>query len=176
MGYATTFFAVDLDELRRIVADHDMAVVRRVQAAQPDQFEHKLNADDPPLGEALRQIVAGETTQAARYSHQYGYALKLLCEVDGEWLPDNDAIADLEPLELRSPLEEYRLPIDIPANKGFPIISFLDASEVRREAERLAALDLSYPEDEEIQEAREAYAACIEHAAEQGRAVISFYN
>ena len=175
MSYASSFFAVDLDELRRIVAEHDLSVVQRVQAAQPDQFEHKLNDGDPPLGEALRQIVAGETT-GLRYSHQYGYALKLLCQVEGQWLPDEDVIADLEPLELHSPLEQYRLPIDLPANKDFPFISFLDACEVRREAQRLASLDLSYPEDEAIQEARAAYAACIAQAAEHGKAVISFYS
>jgi hypothetical protein len=101
---------------------------------------------------------------------------KLLCEVDGVWLPDDDSIADLEPLGLRSPLEQYRLPIDIPSNKDFPFISFLDASEVKREAERLASLDLQYPDDGDIEEARRAYAACIEQAAEQGRAVISFYS
>lgn len=175
MGYSTSLFAVDLEELRRIVADHDLDVVRRVQAAQPDRFEDKLNAGDPSLGEALRQIVVGET-KADRHSHQYGYALKLLCEVDGEWLPDDDALGDLEPLELGSPLEQYRLPIDIPANKDFPYISFLDASEVKREAERLASLDLDDPDDEDIEEARRAYVACIEQAAEQGRAVISFYH
>ena len=175
MSYATSFFAVDLDDLRRIVAEHDLSILERVQAAQPDQFEHKLHDSDPSLGEALRQIVAGEA-QGLRPSHQYGYALKLLCQVEGEWLPDDDLIADLEPLELRSPLEQPRLPIDIPANRDFPFISFLDASEVRREAERLASLDLSYPDNEEIQEAREAYAACIAQAAESGKAVISFYS
>jgi hypothetical protein len=60
MGYASSFFAVDLDELRRAVAEHDMAVVRRVQAARPDRFGHTLHDGDPPLGEALRRIVAGE--------------------------------------------------------------------------------------------------------------------
>jgi hypothetical protein len=176
MSYTSSFFAVDLEELRRLVAAHDLSVVQRVQAAEPDQFEHKINEGDPTLGEALRQIVAGETTKGSRHSHQYGYALKLLCQVEGQWLPDEDLIADLEPLELHSPLEQYRLPIDIPANQYFPFISFLDASEVRREAQRLASLDLSFPEDEDIQEARAAYAACIAQAAEHGKAVISFYS
>jgi hypothetical protein len=175
MSYATSFFAVDLEDLRRIVAEHDLSALERVQAAQPDQFEHKLHDDDPSLGEAIRQIVAGEA-RGSRPSHQYGYGLKLLCQVEGAWLPDDDLIADLEPLELHSPLEQLRLPIDVPANQDFPFISFLDASEVRREAERLASLDLSYPNDEDIQEAREAYAACITQAAEAGKAVISFYS
>jgi hypothetical protein len=175
MSYATSFFAVDLEELRRIIAEHDLTVIERVRAAQADQFDHKLQDSDPSLGEALRRIVTGEA-RGSRPSHQYGYALKLLCQVVGEWLPDDDLIADLEPLELHSPLERPRLPFDIPANEDFPFLSFLDAFEVRREAERLASLDLSYPEDEDIQEAREAYAACIAQAAEAGRAVISFYS
>jgi hypothetical protein len=175
MGYASSFFAVDLDELRRAVAEHDMSVVRRVQAAQPDQFGHKLHDGDPPLGEALRRIVAGEA-MGARHSHQYGYALKLLCVVEGEWLPDDDLIGDLQPLGLHSPLEQHRLPIDIPANQDFPFISFLDASEVRREAERLASMDLACLDDDDVQDARRAYAACIARAAEQGKAVISFYS
>ena len=175
MSYATSFFAVDLDGLRRVVAEHDLSTLERVRAAEPDQFEHKLQDGDPSLGEALRQIVAGEA-QGSRPSHQYGYALKLLCQVEGEWLPGDDLIADLEPLELHSPLEQPRLPIDIPANQDFPFISFLDAAEVRREAERLASLDLSYPDDEDIEEAREAYAASIAKAAGVGKAVISFYS
>ncbi|MCC2668630.1 MAG: hypothetical protein K0Q72_1101 [Armatimonadetes bacterium] len=175
MSYTTTLFAVDLEELRRIVREHDVSVLERVQAAQPDQFEHQLNNGDPSLGEALRQIIAGDV-RGAPPSHQYGYALKLLCQVEGAWLPDDDLIADLEPLELHSPLEQARLPVDVPANHDFPFISFLVASEVRREAERLAALDLSYPDDEDIQEAREAYAACIAQAAKAGKAVISFYS
>jgi hypothetical protein len=173
--YAASFFAVDLDALRRIVAEHDLSILERVQTAEPDQFEHKLQDGDPSLGEALRQIVAGEAS-GARPSHQYGYALKLLCQVEGEWLPGEDLIADLAPLELHSPFQQPRLPIDIPANQDFPFSSFLDAAEVRREAERLASLDRSYPADEDIQKAREAYAACIAHAVGIGKAVISFYS
>lgn len=175
MGYATSFFAVDLDALRRAVAEHDLSVVERVRAAEPGRFGHTLNDGDPPLGEALRRIVAGEAAGSTP-SHQYGYALRLLCEVEGEWLPDDDAIGDLDPLGLGSPFERYRLPLDVPANQDFPFISYLDAAEVRREVQRLAALDLSYPADEDIREAREAYAACMARAAEQGKAVVSFYS
>lgn len=174
MSYASSFFAVDLDELRRVVAAHDRSVVERVRAAHPDEFEHTLG-DGLPLGEALRRVVAGEAA-GAPYSPQYGYALRLLCRAEGEALPDDDLIADLGPLGLDSPLEQPRLPIDVPANRDFPFISFLDAVEVRREAERLAGLDLSYPDDEDIEAARGAYAACIREAAGRGRAVVSFYS
>ncbi len=172
MSCATSLFAVDLDEIRRTVAERDMSVVRRAQAAHPDEFDHMLG-DGLPLGEALRRIVGGEVEG---YSPQYGYALRLLCRVEGELLPDDDLIGDLEPLKLQSPLEQYRIPINVPANKDFPFISFLEATEVERESKRLAGLDLSYPSDPGVEEAREAYAACIREAAERGKAVVSFYS
>lgn len=174
MSCATSLVAVDLDALRRAVAGHDMSVVERARAAHPDEFEHTLGGD-VPVGEALRRVVAGEAASAG-YSPQYGYALRLLCRAEGAVLPDDDLIGDLGPLGLHSPLEECRLPIDIPANRDFPFISFLDAAEVAREADRLAGLSLSDPGDEAIGEAREAYAACIREAAGRGRAVVSFYS
>lgn len=167
--------SVDLDALRRAAAGRDLAVVERARAAEPDRFEHTLRDGDPPLGEAVRRIVAGEAAGRPP-SHQYGYALRLLCEVEGEWPPDDDAIGDLGPLGLGSPFERPRLPLDIPANRDFPFVSYLDAAEVKVEAERLAALELSHPGDEGIEEAREAYAACLARAAEQGKAVVCFYS
>lgn len=174
MGYSTMMFGVDLDQIQRAVAEHDIRVVAAAKEANPEAYDHKLDDSDPTAGEALHTIITGGPFDP-NADHQYGYALKLMCETLGEWLPDDDMIGDLEPLELQSPLEKYRCPIDIPANQGFPFIAFLTADEVQHEAKRLESIDLSFPNDEDIEEAREAFANCVNEAATKNLAIVTFY-
>ncbi len=175
MGYSTMMFGVDLDQIQRAIAEHDQSVIETVRKADPEEFESQLDDDDPTVGQALQEIINGES-RSSSYAHQYGYAFKLMCQTLGEWLPDDDMIGDLEPLELQSPLEAFRSPINIPANRDFPYIAYLTADEVQREAKRLETIDLSFPMDEDIEEAREAYANCINEAATKNLAVVTFYH
>lgn len=174
MSYASVFFAVDIDELARVVADHDTSVIDRIKIASPQQFVQTLNDGDPSRGEALTHIIEGAPKDAS-HSHQYGYALQLLCKELGDWLPDDDLIADLEPLELDSPFEIDRIPIDIPDAPDFPFISFLTAAGVEQECARLALMDLTFPDDSDIEAARNAYSNCISEAAKRGLGIVYFY-
>lgn len=174
MGYSTMMFGVDLDQVHKIITERDTDILATAKQADPESFEHNLDDSEPTAGEALAAIINGGPFDP-NADHQYGYAFKLMCATIGEWLPDDDMIGDLEPLELQSPLETFRCPIDIPANQGFPFIAFLTADEVKQEANRLRSIDLSFPMDEDIEEAREAYANCVNEAAEKNLAIVTFY-
>lgn len=175
MGYSTMMFGVDLNRIKNAITDHDTSVVDVARDKDSDEFESTLDDGEPTVGEALTAIIKGEGIDKT-YAHQYGYAFKLMCETLGEGLPDDDMIGDLDPLELQSPLEEFRTPIEIPANEDFPYIAFLTAEEVKQESTRLSSMDLSFPDDEDIEEAREAYANCINEAASKSMAVVTFYH
>ena len=100
----------------------------------------------------------------------------MLCRIIGDHLPDDDAIGDLAPLEIASPLESPKHPINIPKEMNdFPRISYLEPTEVKIESIRLSSIDIAFPNDEDIEEAREAYKNCIDLAAEQNLAVVTFY-
>lgn len=175
MGYSTILFGIDLDRVTSAIKEQDVSIVASAREHDAEEFESKLDDDDPTVGQALEAIIRGEKIDT-NYAHQYGYAFKLMCDTLGEWLPDDDMIGDLGPLELNSPLQEFRSPIDISANNDFPYIAFLTAEEVKAESKRLSGIDLSYPGDEDIEEAREAYANCINEAASKDLAVVTFYH
>lgn len=175
MGYSTMMYGVDLDQIKTAIAHHDASVIDAARANDPEEFESTLNDGDPTIGQALEAIIKGKGIDKA-HAHQYGYAFKLMCETLGELLPDDDLIGDLDPLELQSPLESFRTPIDIPANRDFPYIAFLTAAEVKQESARLASMNLAYPDDEDIEEARAAYANCINEAASKNLAIVTFYH
>lgn len=175
MGYSTIMFGVDLERIKATIANQDLSIVDSAREQDRDEFDSTMDEDDPTVGQALETIIMGRELNPM-HLHQYGYAFKLMCETLGELLPDDDMIGDLGPLELDSPLENFRSPIDIPAQKDFPYISFLTSAEVNQESQRLLDMDLSFPANEDIEEGREAFANCIRIAAEKNLAIVTFYH
>ena len=115
-------FGVDLERIKSAIDNQDMSVVDAAREKDPDEFDSTLDDGEPTVGEALTAIIKGENIDKT-HAHQYGYAFKLMCETLGDWLPDDDMIGDLDPLELNSPLQDFRSPIAIPANEDFPYIA-----------------------------------------------------
>ena len=122
---------------------------------------------------AVADLLSGDLTTP---SAEHAQALELFCHVLGNRLTDDDLLGDLEPLELRCPLEKERPPIPISVIGDFPIISHLDSSETASEVDRLAKTNLAYPADPDIEEAREALFDCLSSAASQTLGVVSFYQ
>jgi len=175
MGYSTLFYSVDFECLISSIGAGDQALFRLFEQEFPDELERQLNDDEPILADAFSELISN-SLKHPEAAHQYGYALEMLCRLIGEHLPDDDAIGHLGPLEISSPLETPRHPIHIPKNVDeFPRISYLDPNEVKNECTRLSSMDIAFPNDEDIEEAREAYKNCIDKAAEQNLAVITFY-
>lgn len=124
----------------------------------------------------LKDIVFGRfSNEDPSSSYQYGYALEVLCHLIGTLFPDDDLLGDLEYLALNSLLQEPRIPVAIPEYPEFPVISYLTSEELIKEVDRLSSIDLSYPEDLDIQEARETLFKCLKQASEKNVGVVSFY-
>tara|TARA_R110002049_G_C9088513_1_gene556117 strand:- start:466 stop:1323 length:858 start_codon:yes stop_codon:yes gene_type:complete len=123
--------------------------------------------------EILSDLVSGNLNQSGA---EHGYALEIMCFTLGQLLPDDDLIGDLEPLELETPLQQPRIPVPLKEYHDFPVISFLTAEEVAAEFQRLSRLNLEFPSDEDIEEAREAFFACIKIAADEKLSVVAFYH
>src|SRR4051794_7965392 len=112
MGYSTTMFGVDIERIKLAIKNHDTSVLDAVREEHPDAWEPALNEREPSVGAGLEGIIKGNVLDIA-HAHVYGYAFQLWCRTLDEWLPDDDMIADLESLELQSPLEICRTPIEI---------------------------------------------------------------
>lgn len=123
--------------------------------------------------EILSDLVSGNLNQSGA---EHGYALEIMCFTLGKLLPDDDLIGDLEPLELETPLQLPRIPVPLKEYHDFPVISFLTAEEVAAEFQRLSRLNLEFPSDEDIEEAREAFFKCIKIAAGEKLSVVAFYH
>lgn len=144
---------------------------------RPDDEEDDEEETSPPSfdvpQEAREDLIHGRLSNCGP---EHGRALELLCYVLGDRLRDEDALGDLEPLGLDSPLTRPRCPAGIGEHGDFPIVSFLTAEEVAAEAKRLSKVDLSFPDDDDIEEARETYFRCLKEAAKRKKGVVSFYQ
>lgn len=170
MSYATSLFAVDLDQLRQAVGAGDrklIKVLKKKSIVDDDDFE------GIPIGRAIEELIKGQFT-AADSGHMYGYALEGLCQYLGTRL-DSDSVGDICDLELNSPLEDVRHPIALPEIDDFPMISSLSREAVAAEVERLESLDLAFPDDEEIEDARNELLGCLRQAAAKKLGVVTFY-
>lgn len=175
MGYSTLFYAVDLSQLSNAIGSGEQTYVQEFAKRYPDEFEEDGDEDSPALRDVFAQLIAGDL-EPTEHGHQYGYALEVLCRIIGTPLPDEDAIGQLGPLELNSPLETLKHPVDIAKEVDqFPRISFLDVGEVKAERDRLLTMDLSFPESDDIEEARMAYGECVRHATDAGQSIVTFY-
>ncbi|WP_254511638.1 DUF7691 family protein [Anatilimnocola floriformis] len=154
-------------------------VIYRLETMAPDVLWSRSSSEDgsdrasfSADDKALDSLIA---SVPKNWKSRHGYALEVLSFVLGERLPDEDEIGDLELLQLHSPLATIRHPLALKAPDDFPYLSFLTAEEVVAEVQRLAGIELSFPADPDIENARHAYANCMKVAADSQRGVVSFY-
>jgi hypothetical protein len=145
MGYTTSFYAVDLDDLRSVIGTQDAALPAALKAEFADDIAdsaawHSDRIDDgaPTLDQALTQLLHGDALDAA-HGFQYGYALELLCRHFGARVDDDD-IGFVAQLGLQTSLNaDHRLPIALPKPEDFPSINYLTRVELPEELARLEA-------------------------------------
>jgi hypothetical protein len=130
------------------------------------------DTDELSEEQAVADLVAGTFT---RPDCSYGYGLERLCQVLGTRLGVIEGKGRLKALKLDTPLCEVRSPVPLPESEDFPFVSFLTPEEVRREAARLGAMDLSYPRSSAVEEDRRQLFQHLRSAAQQGIAVVAFY-
>lgn len=156
--------AKNLDQSPRVLWTRSGAAL----STERSTFHPGFSASD----EALCDLLNGNLNNSGS---ELGYALEVFCFVLGEILPDEDLIGDLAPLKLKSPLQKSRPPVPLKRYRDFPVVSHLTAEEVTLETQRLSQIDLAFPRDEDIAEARQAFARCVQTAAELQRGIVSFY-
>jgi hypothetical protein len=126
--------------------------------------------------EAAAELVEGKLTQPKDAAHQYGYGLEVLCERLGTHLATIEGKRGmLKALELNTPLSRERSPVKLPRRDDFPGIGYLTGAEVKRELERLRQMDMSFPEDDLIEDDRRAFLWCLRRAAKKGVGIVAFY-
>ena len=177
MGYATYVYAVDLRRLKAAFGSGDEALFRRIKKRNAKIWRHneRVSADaigegEPSDEQALREFIEGRITRP-EHAPAYGYALKSVCADLGAGLGE---LPDVRDLKLDSPLEQPRLPVLLPPNDDWPVVSYLTSQEVVREAKRVAAADLSHAE-KWLERERRRYAAFLEAARERKSGVVTFY-
>jgi hypothetical protein len=176
MGYSTTMYAVDLEDVVRAQGSKDGSLVAKIvkrYAADIEEsnawFEEELADGAPTLDEALRQIVDGAPLDAD-YGFQYGYALELLCRHFGARV-DEDQIGFIEHLGLRTKLNDERPPIEIPEPDDFPKISHLKRDELGPE---IASLEKQLAAPGEQHDAQEKFIKQLRRAQDRAKAVVTF--
>jgi hypothetical protein len=133
--------------------------------------------DDENPGEeetGVRRLIFGEFSGLDTASDD-AYALQTLCNVLGTELDTDDALGDLGDLQIDSPLCKWRMPVDLTQPDDFPFVSYLMSEEVAAEVARLESMDLSFPDDKDIEYARNVLLKCLEEANKNDRAVVAFY-
>lgn len=142
MSYSLMPYAINLDQLRNAVGSKDEALLAEIQEANPEAFaEDDHDEDEISVGRALRDLIMGHPPVAAS-AHQYGYALKVLVEHLGEWLPSDmwESITwrVLQTTGMGDLLQDSGTPVPLPKmDDGFPAIGHLTADRVKELASKL---------------------------------------
>jgi hypothetical protein len=122
----------------------------------------------------VRRLIFGESAGLDTASDD-AYALQDLCRVLGTELDTDDALGDLDPLQIDSPLCRWRMPVHLPQPEDFPFVSYLTPEEVAAEVMRLESMNLSFRDDEDIEYARKVLLECLKEANKKNQAVVAFY-
>ncbi len=138
-----------------------------------DLWDEEDEEESGDTENGVRRLIFGKTEGSENASN--AYALECLCQVLGHELDTDDALGDIDDLQIQSPLIQSRMPVTIDTPEDFPVVSYLTAEEVTTEIRRLESIDLSFPEDGDIENARYLLQRCLVRANESERAVISFY-
>lgn len=121
--------------------------------------------------EIMSALVSGSVAQGEPENIR---AFEILCYVLGMKLPDDDHLGDLGSLDLETQLLKERFPVELKVDASDSGVSFLTSEEVLAEALKFSKMDLSYPDCEDIQEARNTLMKCLKQAAIEGAGVVSF--
>lgn len=133
MSYTLQVFLADLDLVRGAAGSGKSDLVDAVLEYHPEPFRDE-DCDGLSLRQALIELVAGELTDPES-AHQYGYALRELCDYLGEDLGGWSDIrwAVMEESGLDQVLEQSGSPVPLPPNPGaFPAIGHLTGEQVKQ--------------------------------------------
>ena len=176
MGYITTAYGVDIDQLIAVKGSNDQTIqdelaprIKEAEGRDPFQSE-----DEPlTLMGALEQIIAGKIEPVPNGEHQYVYVMELLCQHMGEELDGQGHIRYMDDLDWEVAMDEFRTPFDLPYPGGFPNAFYLTTTEVAAEYKRFADEDTD-DDDSEVVDAREEYVWWLKQCVDKGLGMVAF--
>ena len=187
MSYTLEPFLVDLAEIRKAVGGGDAELISAVMEYHPEAFEMGVedaqdeveeDEEEISMSQALTELISGKLTSPDS-AHQYGYALKELCDYLGEDV-DRDMWCGvrwiaMEESGLDKIVEGSGSPVPLPDNPGtFPTIGYLTREKVRERVSQLGDDHLT-ADDDDMQELLDEYEEWLRAAAEQNKDIIFFY-
>ncbi|CCF61299.1 protein of unknown function [Nocardia cyriacigeorgica GUH-2] len=185
MGYGIMAYTV---EVKHLLAPSTFT-------SEPEEFfdwmtqVHAHSLDRPEIRTALRELFFSQSPTSSE-GWAYGYALKVLCERFGGWLPNSHwypfgsgafdaARAALRSLDIDFDPESLIYsgsPVDLPPIDDFPCIGHLTLAELKPLAESFNAADLSAIEEtslvDSIAELRGWVNTCVEGDSD----LVCFYH
>jgi hypothetical protein len=178
-------YAVDLDRMRSACGSRDVRLLSDILGRQGEPFAcyaEQLDGEDETgysFRQALMDIIEGVYRAPGSRRFLYGYAIELLCRHFGEAIPvpgdEFSEIGDPEDLEIESPLVNGELPLPVPPWGDTPYVRFLSREQVVQEAQRLAIMNLSHP-DNDVRQGRETLLYQLKWGGERGRSYVIVVN
>jgi hypothetical protein len=177
MGYWTSFYSVNLDDVKRVFGGRDRALQTEIERASREEirssdryFANLIRAGAPALGEAVAGLFNGSVS--VKYSFQYWYACQLVCRHLGEILNDGDDVSFISALEFETPLANPRLFLPLGKPDDFPEVSFLSREEIR---ENIIRARQHQPDSSRVDlEQWQAFCKYLEAARQRGRDLVTF--
>lgn len=179
MSYSLIPILIDLPKLRSAIGSKDQTLFEAIRNRDPERFDD--NYYELPLGKAVRQLVMGEELDAGSPdTHQYGYALKELCEWFGTVLPfelwDSVHWAVIEATNVSAVLRQTGSPIDIPKNpEDFPVIGHLERGRIQGLVQQMGDEGLTHNEPG-LQELLKEFEGWLRHASAENKDLVLFYH
>lgn len=167
MGYQHTFYAIDIEKLKKLFGSGDESLLEAVVKEKSEEledndefFEDDIDDGDcPGSAQALGEIIVLGAPSKKDCPAMYGYVLGILCDHLGEFLDEEIVCVSDHPYESR--LNTSGPPVPIPYDTSdFPEIGYLSHADIPAEISRIDAAPKV--DDEEIAEDIDAYRAMLE--------------
>lgn len=195
MSYCLHVYAIDLEKLKSYCGSKNETILKHgevklgsLMTHHDDFFTASMPPGTPSVRMALKQLINGEPRHPS-YGFQYGYALKLLCELYGSPLNNNgwSATRDSYLEKMQEILKSYGLdsylrrllyrgaPVEIPVIQDFPAIGYLQLADAVAIDQAMKPVDFSNY-DEDIAESLDNFHSWAITAKKVEGGLISFYH
>jgi hypothetical protein len=182
MSYTLSLYAVSIDQLRRTLGGGDDQLLESIQAHQPREWSRRESEELASTGEVVQQLVKCGRVTASVPAPEVGYALEMLCAEIGGRIESSefDGISRIyleriaRKLKWAAKLFGPRMPVDVPASQGFPVVGHMTHPEIVAAMESLDESKCDQSEDD-VALGCVALVDALSYARESGHDLIAFY-
>jgi hypothetical protein len=142
LAYTVTPIVIDIEALRRRIAERDLSLLEGIEA-DAEELDEDLDDDGPSTLEHARRIVLGQAVEEGDNA-KYGYALRLICDAHGAVQPNDDwssmrsswfdAVDEALkaagcPVALTTTLFYKGTPVNLPRPDDFPAVGYVEREQ-----------------------------------------------